>query len=189
MKAAWTPSPIAAIMMPSTAEERIARHDLAILEGAGLALVGVDREVARARFARRHERPLKPGGEAGAAAAAEVGVLHQRRRGPWAPSRPPWAPPCSRRAARYSSSVSHFSSPRGSRYPSTPSGMCEMTGAGRARRRAPRPAIQAARGQLRRYALQVRIAVHLHDRRGRARAETFDFRRSRSGRRVSRCPT
>ena len=59
-------------------EERIARHDLAILESAGLALVGVDRQVARARVARRHERPLKPGDETGAAAAAQVGILHQR---------------------------------------------------------------------------------------------------------------
>ena len=49
----------------------VALHEHAVLEGAGLALVAVDHEVAR-EHARRAEAPLHAGGEAGAAAAQEA---------------------------------------------------------------------------------------------------------------------
>ena len=56
---------------------RIVPHDLAVLAGAGLGLVGVDDEVVRpAVVLLRHERPLQPGREAGAAAAAQARRLH-----------------------------------------------------------------------------------------------------------------
>ena len=48
---------------------RIVPHDLAVLAGAGLALVGIDDEVGGPRIALGHERPLEAGREAGAAAA------------------------------------------------------------------------------------------------------------------------
>ena len=52
-------------------------HDLAILAGAGLGLVGVDHEIMRpAVRLLGHERPFEPGREAGAAAAAQPRGLH-----------------------------------------------------------------------------------------------------------------
>ena len=55
---------------------RIVPHDLAVLAGAGLGLVGIDDEIARpaVRFLR-HERPFQAGRKAGAAAAALAGRL------------------------------------------------------------------------------------------------------------------
>ena len=59
-------------------DQRVRRppHDLAILEGAGLRLVGVAAEVVGLAIAGLHEAPLHPRGEAGAAAPAQPGVLH-----------------------------------------------------------------------------------------------------------------
>ncbi len=51
---------------------RIQLHDRAVLEGAGLALVGVDHEVGLVAFALGDEAPLHARGKAGAAAAADV---------------------------------------------------------------------------------------------------------------------
>ena len=48
-------------------------HDLAVLAGAGLGLVGIDDEVVRPPVRLlRHERPFEAGREAGAAAAAQA---------------------------------------------------------------------------------------------------------------------
>src|ERR1700722_4022071 len=57
---------------------RIVPHDLAVLAGAGLGLVGIDDEIARpAVFGfLRHEGPLHPGRESGAATAAQARRLH-----------------------------------------------------------------------------------------------------------------
>ena len=55
----------------------IVLDDLPILEGARLALVGVDAEVDRLLGLLRQEAPLHAGGEARAAAAAQVRRLHQ----------------------------------------------------------------------------------------------------------------
>ncbi len=54
--------------------ERDAQHDLAVLERPGLRLVGVDDEVVRLLelLGLGHERPLAPGREEGAAAAAQA---------------------------------------------------------------------------------------------------------------------
>ena len=58
-------------------EMRIVPHDLAVLAGAGLGLVGVDHEIVRPVADRlRHERPFHAGREARAAAAAQAGRLH-----------------------------------------------------------------------------------------------------------------
>ena len=58
-------------------EMRIVPHDLPVLAGAGLRLVGVDDEVVRAAVRLlRHERPFEPGREAGAAAPAQARLLH-----------------------------------------------------------------------------------------------------------------
>ncbi len=56
---------------------RIVAHDLAVLAGAGLRLVGVDHEIMRAalRHLLGHERPFQSGGKSGAAAAALAGRL------------------------------------------------------------------------------------------------------------------
>ena len=54
---------------------RIALKIEAVLEGAGLALVRIDREQARRRLCA-HQRPFASGREAGAAEAAEPGVAH-----------------------------------------------------------------------------------------------------------------
>ncbi len=56
---------------------RIVPHDLAVLAGAGLGLVGIDHEIMRAAVGLLgHERPFQPGREAGAAAPAQARVLH-----------------------------------------------------------------------------------------------------------------
>jgi hypothetical protein len=57
---------------------RIVPHDLAILAGAGLGLVGVDHEVARPPVGGflGHERPFQPGRKTRPAAAAQAGRLH-----------------------------------------------------------------------------------------------------------------
>ncbi len=52
---------------------RIAFEVIAVLEGAGLAFVGIDREQAR-RGLGAHQRPLATGREAGAAEAAQAAV-------------------------------------------------------------------------------------------------------------------
>ena len=56
---------------------RGALQDVAVLEGAGLALVGVDDDEARPRLGP-HEAPFACGGEAGAAHAAQIGPLELR---------------------------------------------------------------------------------------------------------------
>ena len=57
---------------------RIVPHDLAVLAGAGLGLVGIDHEIARPAVGRflRHERPFQAGRKARPAAAAQAGGLH-----------------------------------------------------------------------------------------------------------------
>ena len=57
---------------------RIVPHDLAVLAGAGLGLVGIDDEIARPAVGRflRHERPFQPGRESRPAAAAQARGLH-----------------------------------------------------------------------------------------------------------------
>ncbi len=57
---------------------RIEPHDLAVLAGAGLALVGVDDKVIGPPVLGfpRHEGPLHAGGEPGAAATAQARFLH-----------------------------------------------------------------------------------------------------------------
>src|SRR5690606_26882619 len=58
-------------------EMRIVPHDLAVLAGAGLGLVGVDHEIARPPVRLlRHERPLEACREARAAATAQAGRFH-----------------------------------------------------------------------------------------------------------------
>src|SRR6516162_10701088 len=47
-------------------------HDLAVLAGAGLRLVGIDDEVGGAGIALGHERPLEAGREPGAAPPAQA---------------------------------------------------------------------------------------------------------------------
>jgi hypothetical protein len=54
---------------------RVALHERAVLERARLALVGVAHDVDGLAGALRDERPLEPGGEPGAAAAAQPSVL------------------------------------------------------------------------------------------------------------------
>src|SRR6478736_10206332 len=56
---------------------RIVAHDVPVLAGAGLRLVGVDHEVARATVRLlRHERPFQSRGKAGAATASQPGGFH-----------------------------------------------------------------------------------------------------------------
>jgi hypothetical protein len=57
----------------------VALEQDAVLEGAGLHLVGVGDQVLRPgrALAERHEAPLGRGGEAGAAAPTQAGVLDQ----------------------------------------------------------------------------------------------------------------
>ncbi len=57
---------------------RIVPHDLAVLAGAGLGLVGIDDEIARTAVLGflGHERPFHAGREARAAAAAQARRLH-----------------------------------------------------------------------------------------------------------------
>ena len=59
-------------------EMRIVPHDLAILAGAGLGLIGVDDEIARPPVGRLlgHERPFQPGRKSRPAPAAQAGGLH-----------------------------------------------------------------------------------------------------------------
>src|SRR6185503_6412103 len=56
----------------------IAFHQVAILEGTGLHLVGVGNYVLRPRSvgAHRHEAPLHSGGETRSSTAAQAGLLH-----------------------------------------------------------------------------------------------------------------
>src|SRR5579862_1156089 len=54
---------------------RVVAQDVAVLAGAGFALVGVDHEVARPVALLRHERPFEPGREAGATTPAQPGFL------------------------------------------------------------------------------------------------------------------
>ena len=54
---------------------RVVAHDLPVLAGAGLGLVGIDDEVVGPGIALGHERPLEARRKAGAAAAAQAGVL------------------------------------------------------------------------------------------------------------------
>ena len=54
-------------------EMRIVAHDVPVLAGAGLGLVGIDHEIVRTAVGLlRHERPFEAGGKAGAAAAAQA---------------------------------------------------------------------------------------------------------------------
>ncbi len=57
---------------------RIVPHDLAILAGAGLGLVGIDHQIARTAVLAllRHERPFHAGRKSRAAAPAQTGRLH-----------------------------------------------------------------------------------------------------------------
>ena len=56
---------------------RIVPHDLAVLAGAGLRLVGIDHEIARPPVRLLgHERPFQPGRETRAAAAALARSFH-----------------------------------------------------------------------------------------------------------------
>ena len=57
---------------------RIVPHDLAVLAGAGLGLVGIDDEIARPAVGRflGHERPFQPGRKACSAASAQARGLH-----------------------------------------------------------------------------------------------------------------
>jgi len=54
---------------------RVIAQDVAVLAGAGLALVGVDHEIGRAVGGLRHERPFEPGRKAGAATPAQPRFL------------------------------------------------------------------------------------------------------------------
>ena len=55
---------------------RVVAQQIAILEGARFALVGVAADVLRSLIGLGHEAPLEAGGEAGAAAAAQRGLFH-----------------------------------------------------------------------------------------------------------------
>src|SRR6185312_17525060 len=57
---------------------RLLGEDLAILEGAGLGLVGVADRVPGLGLLRRDGLPLHAGRKAGAAHAAQAGVLQRR---------------------------------------------------------------------------------------------------------------
>ena len=54
---------------------RIMLENQPVFAGAGLALVAVAQNILGLRRLLGHERPLHPGGEAGAAASAQPGVL------------------------------------------------------------------------------------------------------------------
>ena len=52
---------------------RIVAHDVPVLAGAGLGLIGIDHEIVRAPVGLlRHERPFEASGESGAAAAPQA---------------------------------------------------------------------------------------------------------------------
>ena len=55
---------------------RVVPHDVAVLERAGLALVGIADEILVALELLRHEAPLESGRETGAAASAQRRFLH-----------------------------------------------------------------------------------------------------------------
>src|SRR5262249_59161441 len=56
---------------------RIVPHDLAVLAGAGLGLIGVDHEIMRAAVGLfGHERPFQAGRKTGSAAATQPRSLH-----------------------------------------------------------------------------------------------------------------
>src|SRR5215467_9616586 len=56
---------------------RIVPHDLAVLAGTGLGLIGVDREIMRAAVGLLgHERPFQAGRKTGSAAATQPRSLH-----------------------------------------------------------------------------------------------------------------
>ena len=55
---------------------RVVAHDVAVLERAGLAFVGIADEILLALVLLRHEAPLEAGGKARAAAAAQRRLLH-----------------------------------------------------------------------------------------------------------------
>src|SRR5579862_6586454 len=55
---------------------RIVAHDLPVLAGAGLGLVGIDHEVMRSVHLLGHERPLQSSGKTGAPAAALTRRFH-----------------------------------------------------------------------------------------------------------------
>ena len=55
---------------------RVVAQDVAVVAGAGLALVGIADDVFLARRVARHEAPLHAGRKARAAAAAQAGGLH-----------------------------------------------------------------------------------------------------------------
>ena len=55
---------------------RVVAHDLAVLAGAGLGLVGIDHEVMRPVHLLGHERPFQSGRKTGAATAALTRRLH-----------------------------------------------------------------------------------------------------------------
>ena len=58
-------------------ELRIVTHDVTVLAGAGLELVGIDDEVIGPPVGLgRHERPFQTGREAGAATTAQARFLH-----------------------------------------------------------------------------------------------------------------
>src|SRR6185295_135146 len=61
---------------PLQDQVRILFDQETVLERAGLALIGVDAEVARLVFGLRQEAPFHPGREPGAAAAAQARRLH-----------------------------------------------------------------------------------------------------------------
>ena len=79
---------------------RVVRHQRQVLAGARLALVGVDHEVVRLAVALRDEAPLEAGREAGAATAAQAGVLDQLDQVVRVDLERPCAARRSRRAAR-----------------------------------------------------------------------------------------
>ena len=54
---------------------RVSLHQLAVLERAGLALIGVADEIARAGMVLGNKRPFHAGREAGAAASPQAGLL------------------------------------------------------------------------------------------------------------------
>src|SRR6202035_2280283 len=57
---------------------RVVPHDLAVLAGSGLGLVGIDHEIAWPSVSGffRHERPFQAGRKSSAAAAAQARRLH-----------------------------------------------------------------------------------------------------------------
>ena len=91
---------------------RLSLDELAVVAGPRLGFVEVHHHVRGLAGVHRHERPLHAGGEAGAAAPAQAGVLHELRSGRRPASRAPTATPRSRRCA---------GSPRGRSRPGRPS--------------------------------------------------------------------